>query len=193
MSRTASRMGHPRVVRSHSAVVQEVWPRLRAALEAPTRSTRRYVVPGRGVRDHQRSAPVSLARGGSRRRRDRHPRPTSSRRESGAPILSATLAEPATGTVSARDRQAGSYRVARHDVMPAVTHDTARYANNRAEASHQPTRQRERQMRGFRLPDHAQRFLHVHGVVQNLSRMGRHRLRAVHHRLLRARSPRGPR
>ena len=82
----------------------------------------------------------------------------------------------------------GSYRVAHQDLMPSVSHDTVRYANNRAEASHQPTRQRERQMRGFRSTDHAQRFLHVHGVVQNLFRVGRHRLKAVHHRLLRARS-----
>ena len=34
-------------------------------------------------------------------------------------------------------------------------------------------------MRGFRSTDHAQRFLHVHGVVQNLFRVGRHRLKAV--------------
>jgi putative transposase len=62
----------------------------------------------------------------------------------------------------------GSSRVAHHDLMPSVTHDTAPYANNRAEASHQPTQQRERHMPGFRSPDHAHRFLHVHGVVQNL-------------------------
>jgi len=82
----------------------------------------------------------------------------------------------------------GSYRVAHRDIMPLVTHDTNRYANNRAEVSHQPTRQRERQMRGFTSPDHAQRFLQVHGIIQNLFRVGRHRLRSVHHRLLRARS-----
>ena len=34
----------------------------------------------------------------------------------------------------------GSYRVAHHNLMPSVSHDTARYANNRAEASYQPTR-----------------------------------------------------
>ena len=33
-------------------------------------------------------------------------------------------------------------------------------------------------MRGFKSPDHAQRFLHVHGVIQNLFRVGRHHLRA---------------
>ena len=82
----------------------------------------------------------------------------------------------------------GSYRVAHRDRMPLVTHDTRRYANNRAEVSHQPTRQRDRQMRGFTSSDHAQRFLHVHGVIQNLFRVGRHLLRAAHHRMLRARS-----
>ena len=82
----------------------------------------------------------------------------------------------------------GSYRAAHREVMPLVTHDTRRYANNRAEESHQPTRQRERQMRGFKSPDQAQRFLHVHGLIQNLFRWSRHRLRAVHYRMLRARS-----
>ena len=82
----------------------------------------------------------------------------------------------------------GSYRVAHREIMPSVTHDTNRYANNRAEVSHQPTRQRERQMRGFKSADQAQRFLHVHGVIQNLFRLSRHRLRAVRHRVLRARS-----
>ena len=61
----------------------------------------------------------------------------------------------------------GSYRVGHRDVMPLVPHDTTQYANNRAEVSHQPTRQRERQMRGFTSSAHAQRFLHVHGVIQN--------------------------
>ena len=44
----------------------------------------------------------------------------------------------------------GSYRAAHRDVMASVEHVTARYANNRAEVSHQPTRQRERQMRRFK-------------------------------------------
>ena len=82
----------------------------------------------------------------------------------------------------------GSYRVAHRDVMPLVPHDTTQYANNRAEVSHQATRHRERQMRGFTSRDHAQRFLTVHGVIQNLFRVSRHLLRSVHHRMLRARS-----
>ena len=81
-----------------------------------------------------------------------------------------------------------SYAAAHRTVMPSVVHRTAQYANNRAEVSHQPTRQREGQIRGFKSAAHAQRFLPVHGLVQNLFRVGRHLLRAVHHRLLRMRA-----
>ena len=81
-----------------------------------------------------------------------------------------------------------SYGAAHRTVMPSVMHSTRQYENNRAEASHQPTRQRERQMRRFTSAAHAQRFLSVHGVVLNLFRVGRHLLRAVHHRLLRTRA-----
>lgn len=73
-------------------------------------------------------------------------------------------------------------------VMASVLHDTSRYANNRAEVSHQPTRQRERQMRRFKSVAQAQRFLSVHGVVLNLFRVGRHLLRPASHRILRERS-----
>jgi putative transposase len=43
-----------------------------------------------------------------------------------------------------------TYETARRILMPSVVHDTERYANNRAEVSHEPIRQRERQMRGFK-------------------------------------------
>ena len=81
-----------------------------------------------------------------------------------------------------------SYPAACRTVMPSVVHVADQYANNRAEVSHQPTRRRERQMRRFKSAVHAQRFLSVHGVVLNLFRLGRHLLRAVHHRLLRTRA-----
>jgi len=54
--------------------------------------------------------------------------------------------------------------------MPSVVHSTQQYENNRAEVSHQPARQRERQMRRFKSAGHAQRFLSVHGLVLNLFR-----------------------
>jgi putative transposase len=38
----------------------------------------------------------------------------------------------------------GSYRAAHRNVMPSLIPNTELYANNRAEASHQPSRQRER-------------------------------------------------
>ena len=81
-----------------------------------------------------------------------------------------------------------TYGAAHRAVMPSVVHSTRQYENNRAEVSHQPTRHRERQMRRFKSVGHAQRFLSVHGLVQNLFRVGRHLLRAVHHRFLRTRS-----
>ena len=73
-------------------------------------------------------------------------------------------------------------------VMPSVVHRTDPYANNRAEVSHEPTQQRERQMRGFKSAGQLQRFASVHGAVQNLFRVGRHLLRAAHHRFLRTRA-----
>ena len=72
--------------------------------------------------------------------------------------------------------------------MPSVEHVAVRCANNRAEVSHQPSRQRERQMRGFKSAAQAQRFLSVQGVVLNLFRLARHRLRSANYRLLRGRS-----
>ena len=52
-----------------------------------------------------------------------------------------------------------SYQVAHRAVMPSVEHRQSRYRNNRAEISHQPTRQRDRPIKRFRTPDGAQRFL----------------------------------
>jgi putative transposase len=80
----------------------------------------------------------------------------------------------------------GSYSAAHRTAMPSVVHRTRQYENNRSEVSYQPTRHRERQMRRFKSAAHLQRFASVHGVVQNLFRVGPHLLRAAHHRLLRA-------
>jgi putative transposase len=81
-----------------------------------------------------------------------------------------------------------SYAAAKRDVMPSVPHCHDQYANNRVEVSHEPTREQERQMRGFRSDGHAQRFLSVHGQVNNLFRFGRHLLRAHNYRELRSRA-----
>ncbi len=81
-----------------------------------------------------------------------------------------------------------SYGAAHRVTMPSVHHTTARYENNRAEVSHQPTRQRERQMRRFKSAGQAQRILSVHGVILNFFRFSRHRMGAENHRWLRARA-----
>ena len=79
----------------------------------------------------------------------------------------------------------GSYVVARRELLPGGAHDTRRYANNRAELSHQPTRVRERGMRRFKSMLQAQRFVHVHAAVSNLFNLGRHLVAAGHYRTLR--------
>ena len=53
----------------------------------------------------------------------------------------------------------GSYEAARKEVLPTVMHRQGKWQNNRAEVSHQPTRQREREMRKFKSVRQAQRFL----------------------------------
>jgi putative transposase len=81
-----------------------------------------------------------------------------------------------------------SYGAARKAIMSTSMHCCDRYANNRAEVSHEHTRAQERQMRRFKSPGQAQRFLSVHSQVHNLFRIGRHLLRAANYRLLRNRS-----
>ena len=81
-----------------------------------------------------------------------------------------------------------SYGAARKEVMSSVVHCQDRSANNRAEASHQHTRQQENTMRRFKSPGQAQRFLAVPSQVHNLFRVGRHLLRACHYRMFRSRA-----
>jgi len=50
-----------------------------------------------------------------------------------------------------------SYSAARAEIMSSVEHVQQKYQNNRAENSHQPTRLREKVMRGFKSAGHAQR------------------------------------
>jgi putative transposase len=75
-----------------------------------------------------------------------------------------------------------SYGAAKRVVLPRVVHRQSRYLNNRAENSHQPTRQRERRMKRFKSPEQAQRFLEVQGIVAQHFRPQRHLLRAASYR-----------
>ena len=69
-----------------------------------------------------------------------------------------------------------SYAAAKADILPGVEHRQHKGLNNRAEISHQPTRQKERQMRRFKAAVQAQRLLSAHGPINNLFRCRRHRL-----------------
>ena len=73
----------------------------------------------------------------------------------------------------------GSYRVAHRELMSSVEHRRSRYLNNRAENSHQPTRQRERAMKRFQSSRHAQRFLSASSGISAHFRPRRHLLSAT--------------
>lgn len=77
------------------------------------------------------------------------------------------------------------YTVTRRELIPESIHDRSRYANNRAELSHQPIWVRERGMRRFKSMLQAQRFVRVHAAVSNLFSLGRHLVAADHYRSLR--------
>ncbi|MET8331177.1 IS6 family transposase [Streptomyces sp. NPDC005181] len=76
-----------------------------------------------------------------------------------------------------------SYGAALREVMPSVEHRSHKGLNNRAENSHQPTRQRERAMKGFRSVGGAQRFLAAFSGISPHFRPGRHHRTAPDHRL----------
>jgi putative transposase len=81
----------------------------------------------------------------------------------------------------------GSYAAAHKEVMLRVEHRKHKRLNNRAENSHQPTRQRERTMRCFTSVGHAQRFLAALGPIRAHFFPRRHRLKADTYREERAR------
>ena len=75
-----------------------------------------------------------------------------------------------------------SYIAAHRDLMSSVERRQSNYLNNRAENSHQPTRQRERAMKGFRSPGRAQRFLACFSLISPHFRPRRHLLSATEYR-----------
>ena len=65
------------------------------------------------------------------------------------------------------------YAAAKREILPKVEHRQSRYLDNRAEVSHQPTRQQERQM---------QRFLAAHSRIHSHFQLRRHLTSAAEHR-----------
>jgi putative transposase len=99
-------------------------------------------------------------------RRDQHAAETFLQR-----VLAAAGSEP---RVVITDKLA-SYPPALRCVLPNTEHRRHKGLNNRAENSHQPTRQRERVMRRFKSAEHAQRFLGPFGAIGDHFRTGRYR------------------
>jgi putative transposase len=75
-----------------------------------------------------------------------------------------------------------SYGAAKREILPGVAHRQHRYLNNRAENSHQPTRQRERRMQQFKSAGQALRFLAASGPITQHFRPRRHRFAAFAYR-----------
>lgn len=67
-----------------------------------------------------------------------------------------------------------SYGAALKEVGAEDRQEVGRWANNRAENSHQPFRRRERAMLRFRRMKTLQKFSSVHGSVHNHFNQGRH-------------------
>ena len=91
------------------------------------------------------------------------------------------------GCNHSRDKLA-SYAAAKRDLVPGVEHRRHKGLNNRAENSHQPTRRRERQMKRFKSPRQAQRFLSAHDQIDNLFHLRRDHVSASEHRAARTRA-----
>ncbi len=76
-----------------------------------------------------------------------------------------------------------SYGAAKRHAMASVEHRQSKYLNNRAENSHQRTRQREYAMRRFKSPGHVSRFCAVHDPIYQHFRPPQHQLDAAAHRV----------
>jgi putative transposase len=75
-----------------------------------------------------------------------------------------------------------SYAAAKKELLAGVDHRQHTRAGNRAENSHQPSRERERRMRRFKSGGHAQRFLAAHDRIREYFCPRRHRLPAKQYR-----------
>ena len=69
--------------------------------------------------------------------------------------------------------------VAHRELMPSVIYRESKYLNTRAENSDQLTRQRERAMKRFTSPRHAQRFVSALGGICAPCRPRRYRVSAT--------------
>jgi putative transposase len=107
------------------------------------------------------------------------------RNQEAAEVLLRRLVErqPTAPRVIVSDKLA-SYVPASKTVFPQAEHRAPKGLNNRAENSHQSTRQRERARRRFKTPAHTQRFLAPFGPIRQHFCPGRHLLPATSYRAI---------
>ncbi|MCL6285828.1 IS6 family transposase [Ruegeria sp. 2012CJ41-6] len=79
-----------------------------------------------------------------------------------------------------------SYRAAKRRTMPSVEHQSRKGVNNRAENSHQPTRQRAKVMKRFKSAGRLQRFVSIHDPIANLFHLLRHEMTSADFREMRS-------
>ena len=111
-----------------------------------------------------RTAP-SLACRRPGREHSRYPGAASSQQESSRGVLPEAAEGIDVHCHGDHHRPAENYGAAKQEILPGVEHRQHRYLNNRTENSHQPARQRERRMQGFKSPGHAQRFLSAYSLI----------------------------
>src|SRR5215212_7373865 len=163
-----------------------------SARRSPTRSGAgspvlcgRQMAPRRSVPDDRRPEALALARSGPGWGRARRSGPAPARQAGRqAPAPQAAEAADPRASLMITDKLA-SYNAAKADVMPSVEHRRHKGLNNRAENSHQPTRRRERQMKRFKSPGQAQRFLSAHDQINNLFHLRRDHVPAAQYRTAR--------
>jgi len=106
-----------------------------------------------------------LWRGGSRRPRARHSSASHRNKQAAEKFFRKLLKELTYVPRVISTDKLKSYGAAEREILPGVEHRQHRYWKNRAENSHQPTRQRERRMQGFKSAGPAQRFLAAYGPI----------------------------
>jgi hypothetical protein len=81
-----------------------------------------------------------------------------------------------------------SQGAAKREIVPRVEHRQHKGLDNRAENSHQPTRQRKWRRQRFKSTRHAQRFLSAHDRIATLFHLRRYAMTSVEHRAARTRA-----
>jgi putative transposase len=140
------------------------------------------MAPRRAIHHDQRPPAVPVAGGGPGREYPGHPGPEQAQRQAAKRFLAKLMKKQQRVPRVLVTDKLRSYAVAHRDLMSSTEHRQSKYPNNRAENSHQPTRQRERAMKGFRSPGRAQRFLACFSPISPHFRPRRHRLSAAEYR-----------